>query len=239
MQIFPAIDLISGNCVRLTLGDFAKVKVYHTDPLEMLEHLAKIGANLVHVVDLDGAKSGHIMQLELLKAMAQNKSVKIQVGGGIRSMNDIHTLLNLGVNRVILGSICTTNKDLVKQMFQEFGSDKLVLAFDCMVNDNTPILKTNGWQNDSGINLWEMLDFYSEIKYLLCTDISVDGTLKGPNLYLYQEIKKLYPNLKIIASGGVGTNEDLISLQKLNLYGVVVGKAIYEGKVDISRFLSC
>ena len=238
MLVFPAIDLVNGKCVRLTKGDFASTKVYHDDPVQMLQDLADKGAKLVHIVDLDGAKKGSIAQLELIYKLVKNDTLAIQVGGGVRSISDINNLLNAGVKRVVLGSICVSSKNLVKEMLAEFGADKIVLALDCMLDENgTPVVKTHGWQDSSGENIWELLDFYDEAKYLLCTDISVDGTLMGPNLELYREIKKRSPQLQIIASGGVSSNHDLDELRKIDVYGVVVGKAMYEGRIDIEKAL--
>lgn len=240
MLVFPAIDLVGGKCVRLTKGDFASTKIYHDDPVQMLQGLAIKGANFVHVVDLDGAKKGGIVQLELIHKLAQNIDLDIQVGGGIRTIADINHLLNAGVKRVVLGSVCVVDRNLVKEMLTEFGCEKIVLALDCLLNENgVPVVKTHGWQNSSGESLWELLGFYHEAKYLLCTDIKVDGTLMGPNLELYREIKRCYPKLQIIASGGVSSDYDLDELRKLDVYAVVVGKAMYEGTIDIAKALKC
>lgn len=240
MLIFPAIDLMNGKCVRLTKGDFTTTQVYNDNPEQMLQNLSNIGAKFVHIVDLDGAKKGQVSQLDLIGKLANNKKLEIQVGGGIRAISDIHNLLNLGVNRVVLGSICVSNRALVKSMFHEFGAEKIVLALDCMLDENdVPLVKTHGWQDSSGESVWDLLDFYHEVKYLLCTDISVDGTLQGPNLALYRDIKERYPLLQIIASGGVSSHQDLANLRDLGMYAVVVGKAMYEGKVDIAKALKC
>lgn len=240
MLVFPAIDLVDGKCVRLTKGDFASTKVYNDNPVQMLQDLSNIGATFVHIVDLDGAKKGSIAQLDLIGKLARNEKLDIQVGGGIRAASDIHNLLNLGVNRVVLGSVCVSSRELVKSMFKEFGPEKIVMALDCQIDAlGTPIVKTHGWQDSSGVSAWELLDFYNGVKYLLCTDISVDGTLMGPNLDLYREIQKRYPHIQLIASGGVSSDHDLDELRKLNVYAVVVGKAMYEGKVDIEKALKC
>ena len=266
MLIYPAIDLREGKCVRLTKGDFASSTVYNDNPKGMLETLATHGAKWVHIVDLDGAKQGSVAQTELLQdLLSKHNHVKmpfgndfvlpdlirdpccetpmhlnIQVGGGVRSKTDIETILNYGANRVVLGSICVSNRESVKLWLDEFGNEKLVLALDCAINAHgIPCVKTRGWQDDSAISVWELLEYYTNAKYLLCTDISVDGTLAGPNIDLYKQIKKRFPDLNIIASGGVGSYDDLDKLREIDVYAVVVGKAMYEGKIDIAKVLSC
>lgn len=240
MLIFPAIDLVDGKCVRLTKGDFDSTKIYNDNPVQMLQDLSEIGAKFVHIVDLDGAKKGSVAQLNLIGKLANSEKLEIQVGGGIRAAADIHNLLNLGINRVVVGSICVSNRNLVKSMLKEFGSDKIVMALDCQIDDNgTPIIKTHGWQDLSSVSAWELLDFYSDVKYVLCTDISVDGTLMGPNLELYSQIKKRYPHIQVIASGGVSSEKDLDDLRNIGMYAVVVGKAMYEGRIDMEKVLKC
>jgi phosphoribosylformimino-5-aminoimidazole carboxamide ribotide isomerase len=236
MIVYPAIDLRDGKCVRLTKGDFATTKVYNDNPASILSEFAKFGATWVHMVDLDGAKAGTITQGDLIKSLVSSSDLKIQVGGGIRNSEDIERLFEYGVSRVVLGSICVSNKELVKQWLDKFGCEKIVLALDCHLNsDGTPMVKTHGWRNESTETVWDLLNFYATAKYVLCTDISVDGTLEGPSINLYQELQQRFPEISLIASGGVGTFDDLIKLKELNVYGVVVGKAIYEGKIPLDK----
>ncbi len=240
MIVYPAIDLRDGKCVRLTKGDFNTTKIYHDNPEVILNQFTECGGSWAHIVDLDGAKIGNFTQLEVIKKLVSLSSINLQVGGGIRNTEDIQKLFELGVKRVVVGSICIKDPDLVKTWLNQFGNDKIVLALDCMLNDaNIPMVKTHGWQEDSKLSLWDLLESYVDAKYILCTDISVDGMLSGPNINLYKEFKERFPELKLIASGGVSSVNDLISLRNLDIYGVVVGKAIYEGKITIHEALTC
>ena len=236
MRIYPAIDLKNGQCVRLSKGDFATAKIYSDNPLLMLNQFAQCGATWVHMVDLDGAQQGKFAQGELIKHLVKSSTINIQVGGGIRTTDDIEQLLDLGVKRVVVGSICVSNTLLVQEWLNKFGKEKLVLALDCSINEQgIPMVKTHGWQSDSSSTLWGLLQEYAAAKYVLCTDISVDGMLSGPNLALYQEFSQRFPEISLLASGGVGGIEDLQKLKHLNLHGVVVGKAIYEGKIPLDK----
>jgi|SRR6185437_2124140 len=233
MIVFPAIDLRDGKCVRLTKGDFATTKIYNDNPLLMLESFKQHNFSWVHMVDLDGAKQGSPAQGEIIANLVKGSGLNIQVGGGIRTKADIEYLLSRGIKRVVLGSICVSNPELVKSWFAEFGSEKIVLALDCELKDGIPVVKTHGWQEDSQKNIWDLLEFYELAKYVLCTDINVDGTLAGPSMELYKQIIERFPHINLIASGGVGNLEHLIKLNELGVYGVVVGKAIYEGTITL------
>lgn len=236
MIVYPAIDLRDGKCVRLTKGDFATTKIYNDNPILMLEEFAKYGATWLHMVDLDGAKQGSIAQGELIKSLLSSSELKVQVGGGIRTIHDIDRLFAYGVSRVVLGSICVSNKEQVKQWLDIYGAERIVLALDFHLDENgTPMVSTHGWQEKSTVTVWELLNYYETAKYVLCTDISVDGTLEGPSINLYKELQQRFPDIKLIASGGVGSLNDLIKLKELNIYGAVVGKAIYEGKIPLEK----
>ncbi len=235
MIIFPAIDLRDGKCVRLTKGDFATTKVYNDNPLLMLKEFKEHNFSWVHMVDLDGAKQGSPAQGETIANLVKDIQMNIQVGGGIRTKADIEYLLSSGVKRVVLGSICISKPELVKSWFTEFGSEKIVLALDCELKNGIPVVKTHGWQSDSKKSIWDLLEFYDSAKYVLCTDISVDGTLAGPSIELYKQIMNQFPQINLIASGGVGTIHDLTKLNELGVYGVVVGKAIYEGTIKLDN----
>lgn len=236
MIIYPAIDLRDGKCVRLYKGDFATTKIYNENPAAMLEEFASTGNKWVHMVDLDGAKAGKVVQADVIAELVQNSNLKIQVGGGIRTTEDVERLFAAGVSRVVVGSASISNPQLVNSWIERFSSEKIVLALDCTLDkNNEPRVRINGWQEESPLSVYEVLARYPEAKYVLCTDISVDGTLKGPNLTLYLQIQFHCPTVKVIASGGVGSLEDLDELNKLGVYGVVIGKALYENKFTLSE----
>lgn len=239
MIVFPAIDLRDGKCVRLTKGDFATTKIYNDNPSLMLQQFREHGFSWVHMVDLDGAKKGSPAQTEIIANLVKSSGLNIEVGGGIRTKADVEYLLDSGIARVVLGSICVSDPALVKDWLKEFGSEKIVLALDCQLRDGLPVVKTHGWQEDSQNSIWDLLEFYNLAKYVLCTDISVDGTLAGPSIELYKQIMTRFSQINLIASGGVGRLDDLVRLNQLGVYGVVVGKAIYEGTIsleDIAKF---
>jgi phosphoribosylformimino-5-aminoimidazole carboxamide ribotide isomerase len=238
MELYPAIDLRDGQCVRLYKGDFATTTVYNTDPSVMLSQFAAAGSTWVHMVDLDGAKAGAIQQLELIKQLAAVTTLKLEVGGGIRTQADIENLLASGVARVVIGSIGVSNPPLVNEWFNQYGPDKIVLALDCSLDSNgVPKVRTHGWQHESTLSVFDVLAYYPQAKYLLCTDIGVDGTLAGPSIALYRQIQLAYPQLKLIASGGVGSLADLVALHELAVHGVVIGKALYENRFTLAEAL--
>ena len=239
MNIYPAIDLKNQKCVRLTQGDFERVKEYSDDPVQMAQSFLAAGSNWLHLIDLDGAKAGQPMQANMVAQIIAKTALKIQVGGGIRSKDSLQQLLDKGVTRVIIGSICVSAPQMVAEWLDEFGPEKIVLALDCVIQENTPMIATHGWQKTSTQTLWSLLDFFPQARHILCTDIAVDGTLKGPNFDLYRQMATRYPALKIQASGGVGSLADLQKLKEINVDGVVVGKALYEEKFTLSQALSC
>jgi phosphoribosylformimino-5-aminoimidazole carboxamide ribotide isomerase len=238
MVIYPAIDLRDGKCVRLYKGDFAITKIYNDNPAEVLAQFAEAGSKWVHMVDLDGAKAGKVVQTELIAELVKNSNLKIEVGGGIRTTEDVERLFAAGVARVVVGSASISNPKLVNQWIERFGADKIVLALDCSLDSNNePRVRINGWQEESPLSVYEVLARYPNAKYVLCTDIAVDGTLEGPNMTLYLQIQFHCPTVKVIASGGVGKLSDLDGLKKLGVFGVVVGKALYEDKFTLDEAL--
>ncbi|MDD3267617.1 MAG: 1-(5-phosphoribosyl)-5-[(5-phosphoribosylamino)methylideneamino]imidazole-4-carboxamide isomerase [Burkholderiales bacterium] len=239
MVIYPAIDLRDGKCVRLYKGDFAQTKIYDETPANMLTEFAKSGATWVHMVDLDGAKAGKVLQAEFIGQLLKNNTqLKIEVGGGIRTTSDVEALFGAGVSRVVVGSISVSNPTLVNEWIDKYGADKIVLALDCSLDSNNiPKIRTHGWQEESTLSIYDVLANYPKAKYVLCTDIAVDGTLEGPSINLYQQMQERCPQIEIIASGGVGTLADVTTLKKLGVHGVVIGKAIYEGKFTVSEAL--
>jgi phosphoribosylformimino-5-aminoimidazole carboxamide ribotide isomerase len=239
MFIYPAIDLREGKCVRLYKGDFATSTIYHDNPHTMLQQFIDAGSQYLHIVDLDGAKARQVQQSELIAQLVQaHPQLHIQVGGGVRSKQDLHSLFAAGVKRVVIGSLAIEQPQVVQQWFTEFGCEKIVLALDCHIDQHgVAKVATSGWQHTSETTLYQVLDYYPQAQYLLCTDISRDGTLTGVNLELYQQINHYAPHLKIIASGGVADLSDLQKLKQLNIYGVIVGKALYEQKFNLSEAL--
>ncbi len=241
MDILPAIDIRHGRCVRLEQGDFARATLYEDDPLKQALRFAETGAAWVHVVDLDGAKDGSALQTELVMRMARDMPLKIQTGGGIRDERTVETLLNSGVRRVVIGTLAVTDGPRVRGWLRRFGADNLVMAFDLrQQRDGGTEVLTHGWLNASGISLDEVLDAYAEsgLKHILCTDIARDGMLRGCNLDLYRAIRCRWPGIAAQASGGVDALADLAELNDMGVAGVVIGKALYEGRVNLAEALT-
>jgi phosphoribosylformimino-5-aminoimidazole carboxamide ribotide isomerase len=231
MELYPAIDLKSGACVRLYEGAFDQVTIYDKDPVTVAKKFQAEGAGFLHIVDLDGAKNGVPAHLKVIGEIIQKTGLQAQVGGGIRDREQLTELFNLGVHRVMLGSIVISQPETVKHWLQEFGPEKIVLALDIRMNlNNIPCLASHGWQLDTHVSLWDTLEEYIPfgLKHVLCTDISCDGTLHGPNIALYQECQERYPKIDFQASGGVGKLTDIKKLAHLPVAGVVIGKALYE-----------
>lgn len=239
INIIPSIDLKDGTCVRLTQGDFTKVSNYQPKPEEVAYAFSNAGASTLHIVDLDGAKSGKISQIDCIKSIRQNFNGIMQVGGGIRSDNNIDILLNIGINRLVIGSNALLNIEITKEWIKKYSADVIVLAVDFKIEKNIPYLAIKGWQEQTQKSLWNILNLYPEILHVLCTDINKDGMEQGPNLKFYQEIKTRYPNLKIQASGGISTIKDILELEKLGLDGAIIGKALHENKLNLKEAILC
>ncbi|MBS0288373.1 MAG: 1-(5-phosphoribosyl)-5-[(5-phosphoribosylamino)methylideneamino]imidazole-4-carboxamide isomerase [Proteobacteria bacterium] len=240
MQIIPAIDIKSGKCVCLLQGKFEQITEYSGHPWEVANNYFKQGAKHLHVVDLDGAKEGEAVQVSRIAQICELEGIDIQVGGGIRTHRHIKVLFADGASRVVIGSLAVTSPSLVKEWIAEFGPDRIVLAFDVKINEQgTPLVVMHGWQNEADKNLWELLDLYQDVslKNVLCTDILRDGTMQGPNVALYQECLKRYPEISFQACGGIGSLDDLKVLQDMNIYGVIVGRALYEKRFTLEEAL--
>ena len=236
MIIYPAIDLKSGQCVRLYQGSFDQVTTYDLDPITVAQKYELEGAEFLHLVDLDGAKQGDAAQTDIVLNIAKNTKLKVQMGGGIRTKAYAERLLAAGIWRIVVGSLAIKNPAEVKTWIQGFGSGHVVLALDVRTQKvEVPMLATHGWQEASKISLWQILDDYQNagLKHVLCTDIDVDGTLQGPNIPLYQECQERYPELQFQASGGIGSLQDLEQLAQMSMSGVVIGKALYEQKITL------
>ena len=233
IELIPAIDLIGGQCVRLTQGDYAAKTVYSTDPAQIARQLERQGFRRLHVVDLDGAKSKHIVNAATLKAITSATSLVVDFGGGIKTDADIETAFDNGAAMVTIGSVAVTSPDLFTRWLQKYSPDRIILGADVR-NGKVSI---NGWKEDSGEDLLPFLSRYVEqgVRHVLCTDISRDGMLSGPAAELYSQVMAAYPTLHLIASGGVGSNTDIIDLNRRGIPAVVFGKAYYEGKIDIEQ----
>lgn len=236
IELIPAIDLIDGKCVRLTKGDYNQKKVYNENPVEIAKGFEEIGFKRLHVVDLDGARSKHIVNVDVLKAITTETNLIVDFGGGIKSEEDIEKAFANGASMVTIGSIAVTQPELFLKWLDQYGAEKLILGADV----KNGMISINGWKEDSAEQLLPFLKKYIDhgVKNVLCTEISKDGTLQGPALQLYQEIMAAYPQLHLIASGGVSSNEDIIALDQAGIPAVVFGKAFYEGKINIPELLT-
>ena len=240
MLIYPAIDLKDGACVRLLHGRFDAVTRYDDKPARRLAQFAAEGAEWVHVVDLDGAEAGRAMQHGLIGELAASVAVKIQSGGGVRARADVDALLAAGVSRVVVGSLAVTAPDQVADWLSDLGPDRLTLAFDIKLEDGVPVPALKGWSQSSGVDLWTALDRYppGTLTHVLITDVGRDGALTGPNLDLLAEVRRRRPDLKIQASGGVSSLDDLAACRDLDCDGAIVGRAIYEGRFSAAEAIT-
>ena len=241
-MIIPAIDLIDGAVVRLFQGDYNQKTQYQKDPVDVVHDYADQGAQWLHIVDLTGAKDTSKRQLELIRKMVDTKRMKFQAGGGIRSEDDVAQLLDSGVSRVVIGSLAVKQPELVKGWMQKYGAEKIVLALDVNINDaGERMIATHGWQEDSGVALEGLLKDFQEVgvKHVLCTDISRDGTLKGSNVDLYTDVCARFPQVSWQASGGIGGLDDIRALRPTNVGGVILGRALLEGKFTVEEAIAC
>ena len=239
MKIYPAMDLLNGECVRLYQGDYQQKTTYGNDPISVAQGFQQAGATWLHVVDLQGAKDPAQRQLPLIKRLVQETDLAIQTGGGIRTQQQIDDLLAQGAQRVMIGSLAVQDPATVKQWLQTYG-EKLVLTLDVRLDEQgVARVATHGWQETSGMQLFDLIDDYLAVGLanVLCTDIACDGTLAGPNLDLYQQLLTRYPALHIIASGGVSSVQDLDVLRAMYMPGVVIGKALYEERFALEDVL--
>ncbi len=231
-EIIASIDILQGRCVRLLQGNFAHSTVYSSDTVGLAQSLEDAGIRKLHLVDLDGARAGKPKNLALLKEITARCALHVDFSGGVRNIEDIEAIFANGANQVALGSVAVTNRSQVFDWLKRFGAEKIILAFD--IRDEKVAIKA--WQEMSNIKLFELIEFYLEagLRFLICTDIAKDGTLTGPNLELYAGLRRRFPELNIIASGGVSCLEDIKRLRQLNLYGVIVGRAWLEGKISLA-----
>lgn len=233
IELIPAIDIIGGECVRLTKGDYDRKTVYANSPVEMAKRFEKAGFKRLHVVDLDGAKSKHIVNVDTLKAITTETSLVVDFGGGIKTDDDIEKAFSHGASMVTVGSVAITNKELFAGWLEKYGADRIILGADVRHGK----ISINGWKEDSTEDLLPFLKYYIDkgVRNVLCTEISKDGTLAGPAIELYKEIMAAYPHINLIASGGVSCIDDIKALNEAGIPATVFGKAIYEGKIDIDE----
>jgi len=232
MKIIPAIDLLDGKCVRLLKGNYSNVSEYNNSPTEQVYKFRDAGFKYIHIVDLNAAKSGGDENLNLIKQIANINEIKVQVGGGIRNINKVEKLFTYGVDRIIVGTAAITDKVFKNELRANFPSRKIIYGLDFNIINHKPLLSVNGWTENTNINLFDYIDENHWIENILATDISLDGTLQGPNTSIYKQILK-NKRLNLIASGGIGSIEDINKLKLINSHECIVGKAIYENKISL------
>lgn len=233
IELIPAIDIIDGKCVRLTKGDYGQKKVYNDDPVAQAKEFEKLGMKRLHVVDLDGAKAKHVVNVDVLRGITAATGLKVDFGGGIKSDDDVEKAFAAGASLVTIGSIAVSQPDTFMRWLDRYGADKVILGADV----RNGLVSINGWKEDTSEKLLPFLARYVKagVKNVLCTEISRDGTLSGPSTDLYREVMEAFPGIHLIASGGVGRNEDIIELDEAGIPAVVFGKAWYEGKINLEE----
>lgn len=235
MEIIPAIDIIDGKCVRLYKGDYSQKTIYGEDPVKMAQSFEAAGLTRLHLVDLDGAKAGHVVNLATLKAVVSNTNLTVDFGGGVKTSEDLEKVLDAGAKMVTAGSIAVKSPETVEQWLIKYGADKIILGAD--VKDK--MIAVSGWMTVSESHITDFLQYWVErgVKKAICTDISKDGTLQGPAFELYQEILAKFPSLELIASGGISNIEDIKQLKKIGMAGAITGKAIYENRIKLEDLI--
>jgi len=237
MILIPSIDLRGGRCVRLLQGDFARETVYDLEPMTLVDRYVAAGAPWLHLVDLDGARDGTLANRRFILDLAAAQKIKVQVGGGIRSVEVVEALLAGGVSRVVIGSAAVEQPASVIDWMNRHGAERICLALDVRLQNGTPMVQTRGWTQESALSLWQAVDIYlnAGLRHVLCTDVARDGAMQGPNIELYRECRQRYPQLSWQASGGVRGVADLEALRALGMYGAVSGKALLEGMLNASE----
>ncbi|MDC1237915.1 1-(5-phosphoribosyl)-5-[(5-phosphoribosylamino)methylideneamino]imidazole-4-carboxamide isomerase [Polaribacter sp.] len=237
MRIIPAIDIIDGKCVRLTKGDYTTKKIYNENPLEVAKEFEATGIEFLHVVDLDGAKASQIINYKVLEQIASKTSLKIDFGGGLKSNKDLEIAFNSGAHQITGGSIAVKNSAIFESWIEKYGAQKIILGADFYPDNAGGKIATNGWQEESTLELIPFIKGYQDkgIQYVICTDISKDGMLQGPSFEVYKKIISEVKNVKLIASGGISTFDELPRLAENGCEGVIIGKAIYEKKISLKQ----
>jgi phosphoribosylformimino-5-aminoimidazole carboxamide ribotide isomerase len=238
IEIIPAIDIIDGKCVRLTQGDFEQKTKYNDNPLEVAKAFEQAGIRRLHLVDLDGARQKHIVNHQIIEMIAKNTHLHIDFGGGLQSDADLEIAFNSGAKQITGGSIAINNPVLFQSWIDKYGSGRIILGADA----KNGMIAVSGWQEVTKISVFMLIEDFREkgIKYIICTDVAKDGLLAGPSFELYKEIMLRFPDIKLIASGGVTTIDDIVRLEEMGIYGAIIGKAYYEGRIkleELKRFL--
>ena len=233
MIIIPAIDIIGGKCVRLTNGDYGLQKIYNDNPVEVAKQFEDAGITRLHMVDLDGAKAGNIINLKVLEAVASSTKLVIDFGGGIKKINDIESVFNAGAAIATIGSLAVKHPEILEEWLMEFGAGRFLIGADVLDEK----IKISGWLEDGGINIFDFIGKMISlgVTHIFCTDISKDGAMQGPSFELYKRIITEHPEINLIASGGVTSLSDLTQLKEIGCNAAIVGKAIYEGQVTLEE----
>lgn len=241
MRVIPAIDLKDGHCVRLFQGDFDKVTSYGSDPLQIARRFADLDVRDLHIVDLDGARTGTQQNTDLVRGIADATTFEVQLGGGIRDAATLRHWLDNGVERCVIGSLAVTDRDRVLEWLREFGSERIVIALDVIADDSGEYrATTHGWKKRSSLTVWDLLDVYVDngLKHLLTTDVSRDGALSGPNFDLYERMLERHPKIELQASGGVRDAKDLRQLSELGIPASITGRALLDGRISDAEVAS-
>ncbi len=233
MKIIPAIDIVDGNCVRLTQGDFGQMKIYRDDPVEVALEFQNADLEYLHLVDLDGAKKGKVVNWKVIEEIQEKTALNVDFGGGVKTEEEVERLIGLGVSQINVGSLAVKEPEKFIEWMKKYGAENFVLSADIKNED----VLINGWLESTGLRLFDLVDrFVNEgLEYLTCTDINTDGMLAGPNFDLYKKLIVRFKGLKVIASGGVSSINDLVELKKIKVHGVIIGKAIYEGRIKLEE----
>ncbi|WP_326983424.1 1-(5-phosphoribosyl)-5-[(5-phosphoribosylamino)methylideneamino]imidazole-4-carboxamide isomerase [Chryseobacterium sp. MYb264] len=232
MKIIPAIDIIDGKCVRLSKGDYNTKKIYNENPVEVAKEFESFGIQYLHLVDLDGAKSKHIVNQKVLENIANKTSLQIDFGGGLKTEGDIETAFSAGAKQITVGSIAVQDPEFCFGLIQKYGTEKIILGADCDARK----IKTSGWLEESDLDVIDFIIKYQQkgLKNVICTDISKDGMLQGPSTELYTEILNK-TDIQLVASGGISGMEDVYQMKEIGCAGTIIGKAIYEGKISLKE----
>jgi phosphoribosylformimino-5-aminoimidazole carboxamide ribotide isomerase len=236
MTIIPAIDIIDGKCVRLTKGNYEQKKIYNDNPAEVAKQFEAVGVTRLHLVDLDGAKAGKVVNLSVLEKIASTTKLHIDFGGGVKAINDVEDIFNAGALMVTIGSLAVKQTNVVKEWILKYGAHKFFIGADVLDEK----IKISGWLEDTGINIFDFIANWVNIGAvnIFCTDISKDGVLQGPSIDLYKKIITSQPHIQLVASGGVSNVEDVKQLKQIGCGGAIIGKAIYEGRITMDQLVN-
>lgn len=233
MKIIPAIDIIGGKCVRLTQGDYGKMKVYRENPVDVAKEFEEADLEYLHLVDLDGAKKGKVVNWKVIESIQAETALKVDFGGGVKTEAEVEELLELGIEQINIGSLAIKQPELFIDFIKKFGSENFILSADVRQEQ----IQLTGWTEAASVTIYDLVSRFEKdgLIYVTCTDVNTDGMLQGPNFGLYKKLKKRFPGLKIIASGGISSVSDLEELSYIKVHGAIVGKAIYEHKIKLSE----